>query len=422
MSGGYTAIFGGGQISPALDSYVSYTLSAILQLVWPQETAPNGNLLAQIVEISNASTGAFGVTLPAANMAGVGSAVLVNNLSSFVQVIYSFGGNTIASVAPGAVYFVYLQDNSTTAGTWFAFQYGSAISAPSVGAIAGAGLIAKGSQLAQDIPVVTYTSNYVSQIGDLANLLNAANGCGQITLPLAASCLTYVGSGKGWYVQVRNSSTSTLNLQLSGSDTINGGTAGGNLIFNPGDSAIIVTDGSGFYTIGLGTTQPTFFNFQSFDITGLASPLSVGSAGAPSVNKIVYKITGALTADLHVIVPAYPQTYWVDNETSGAFNLIFQVGTGPSGTSVAVPQGLKLILYSDGANVINAVSGTGIAVPVPLIQGGSGVAATTTAQALGGFGATSQGIAVLQAATPAAAQTAQSVPSTADAFIFGMIL
>src|SRR5580692_9549034 len=154
----YTNIFGGGTISPALDSYNTFTITSAtpIALVWPQETAPNSNLSAQIIEFAAASTIAGGITLPPANMVSVGQFLLFNNLSSFTQTVYNNAGVVVCTVAAGAIFFAYLQNNTTTAGVWLAFQYGAAVSAPSVAAIAGAGLLATGSTLSQDIPVVTY--------------------------------------------------------------------------------------------------------------------------------------------------------------------------------------------------------------------------------------------------------------------------
>jgi hypothetical protein len=101
----YTNIFGGGIISPAIDSYTSYTLTAITQLVWPQETAPNSNLAAQLIEFAAGSTGGYGVILPSAQMVSQGQFLIFNNLSSYTQVVYSYGSaGIVCSVAPGAVY------------------------------------------------------------------------------------------------------------------------------------------------------------------------------------------------------------------------------------------------------------------------------------------------------------------------------
>jgi hypothetical protein len=410
----YTNIFGGGTISPALDSYIRYTLTANQQLVWPQETAPNSNLAAQIIEIGNASTGSFGIILPQANMVSVGQFVLINNLSTFNQAVYAYGGAVIVSaIAPGAVFFLYLQDNTTPAGVWFGFQYGSAISAPSAASLAGAGLIATGTTLSQDIQVSTFTVSPVNlTIANRTQLINWAGGAGTINLPSSAAV------GASFYVQIRNSSTSSITVAPNGSDNINGNVS---QTLQPSDSAFFVTDGAGnWFTIGLGTTQPTFFNYQAISVTGLAVPITLGVTPGTSLNKIAYKFTGVLTANQVVVLPAFAQTYWINNATTGAFTLTFQVAYPvPAGTTQAVPQGIQEILYSDGANVINAVSGSGLSNPVGIGQGGTG--ATTAGTALTNLGGSSTGVAVFTAASAAAAQAALASPSVADTVILAMV-
>jgi hypothetical protein len=417
----YTQVFGGGTVSPALDSYISYTLTSVVSLVWPQETAPNSNLAAQLIEFSAASTGSYGVNLPPANMVSVGQFLIFNNLSSFNQAIFNnLGATIVAAVPPGAIFFLYLQNNSTVAGQWFGFQYGSAISTPSVAAIAGNGLKAFGTQIAQNIPVLNISSNYAitasaTSEGIIATLLNWTGGAGTITLPLAAT------AGSGYYVQVRNNGSSSLTLQTSGTDIINAGTAGGYITFNPGDSAFVVTDGTSWYTIGLGTVQPVFFNFQSINVAGVSSPLILGTTAASSLNKIAYKFTGTPASNpLIVQLPAYAQTYWINNQTPDS--LQFQVAyPTAAGTTQTVPTLTQEILYSDGANIVNAVSGSGLSNPVTLLQGGTGVAATTTGQVLTALGGSSIGVSVFQATSNAVAQAAIASPSTADSLVFSMV-
>lgn len=415
----YTTVFGGGTISPALDSYISYTLTANLALVWPQETAPNSNLAAQIIELGPASTGSFNVTLPPANQVSVGQFLIINNLSSFNQAVFNNAGAVIvAAIAPGAVFFLYLQNNATAAGTWFGFQYGSAISNPSAAALAGAGLLATGSTLSQDIVVSTFNVSPVNiTVNQRAQLINWTGGSGTINLPASS------GVAASFYVQIRNSSASTITVAPNGSDNINGLSS---LTMQPGDSAFFVTDGAGnWYTIGLGTTQPVFFNYQAISVTGLSVPISLGTTAGTSLNKIAYKFTGVLTQNQTVDVPAYAQTYWINNATTGAFTLTFQVptvfpgGLTPAGATVTVAQGIQVILYSDGANIINAVSGSGLSNPVQISQGGTG--ATTAPTALTALGGTSIGTAVFTAVSNAAAQSAIGAASTADAVVFGMI-
>src|SRR5271168_2396683 len=151
----YQNIFTGALVAPALAAYNSITLTAAaLQLQWPLETAPNSNLATPLIDIAAASVASAGLILPPANQVGQGTFIILNNLSAFpIAVFNNSGAVIVASQAPGTVFFYYLQSNATSAGVWFAFQYGAAIAIPSVAAIAGPGLAALGAQLAQSIPV-----------------------------------------------------------------------------------------------------------------------------------------------------------------------------------------------------------------------------------------------------------------------------
>jgi hypothetical protein len=407
-------VFGGGVISPAQVSYLDLVLTAPIVLLWPQETQPNTPLAAQIIDIDVTSTAGFSITLPPANQVSVGQFVVINNKSAFNQAILNASGQiVIAALAPGAIYFIYLTNNSTVSGVWSAFQYGAQASAPSASALAGAGLLATGSTLSQDIVVVSLNSPFSVGVPNRAQLLNWTGGSGTITLPLAAT------AQPSFYIQVRNSGSSILTVATSGSDLINGGPS---IALNPGDSAFIVTDGTAWFTLGLGPVVTANFNFIVINVPAVVVGNIVTLAGT-QLNQIAYRFTGALVANTLVDLPAVKQQYWVDNETTGAFTLTFQVPTAPggptpAGATVAVPQGSRIILYTDGTNVLNASTG-GISIPVAINQGGTG--AITAGNALINLGGTSFGIGVFTAANAAAAQLAIGASSVADAVVFSMV-
>lgn len=89
--------------------------------------------------------------------------------------------------------------------------------------------------------------------------------------------------------------------------------------------------------------------------------LSKSVAGAVDVtlnadearNPIV-EMSGAITANINLIVPATKQRWTVRNGTSGAFTVTFKT---PSGTGVSVPQGKALELYGNGTDILSAVDG-----------------------------------------------------------------
>jgi hypothetical protein len=201
--------------------------------------------------------------------------------------------------------------------------------------------------------------------------------------------------GGDWFVNVRNSGTGDLTLDPSSSELINGATT---LVLSPGDSAIVVTNGAQFWTIGFGQEAVYAFSLLQIDISGTGDyTLSVSE-----LNKTAYIFTGTLTGDRDVIVPTTIQQYWVSNQTSGAYTLGIRTA-GQASPGVTVANAARAILYCDGTDVVDADTAT-IGIPVTILQGGTG--ATTASGARTNLGATSIGNAVFTAANTSAAQVA----------------
>jgi hypothetical protein len=194
---------------------------------------------------------------------------------------------------------------------------------------------------------------------------------------------------------IRNGGTGNLTVDPAGSETINDEST---LTMAPGDSAIIVCNGTEFYTIGFGQEAVYAFSYISIDISG------TGNYTLSSVeqNKTVYNFTGTLTGDRDIIVPSTVQQYWVDNATSGSYTLGIRTSSQGS-PGVTVAQGERAILYCDGSDVVDADTAT-ISLPLAVSQGGTG--ATTASAARVNLGGTSVGIAVFTAASESAAQIA----------------
>ena len=89
--------------------------------------------------------------------------------------------------------------------------------------------------------------------------------------------------------------------------------------------------------------------YISKSVAGSANvTLTTGNADptAESANKVI-ELTGTLTGNIHVFLPAVENYYVIYNNTSGAFTLDIAV-TGHGANSVAVTQGSHTILYSKG--------------------------------------------------------------------------
>ena len=173
---------------------------------------------------------------------------------------------------------------------------------------------------------------------------------------------------------------------------------------------MIISNGTNYYTVGHETnTSVAGFDYTTIDVSGTGNYTLSGV----QLNRISYNLTGTLTGNRSIIVPATVQQYWITNATSGAYTLTVKTA---SGTGIVVPQGYAYILYCDGTNVVvgQTVAGA-LATPVSIANGGTG--ATTASAALVSLGGTSVGTAVFTAVDGAAAQVAIGA-TTVGALVF----
>jgi hypothetical protein len=382
----FTNIFGGSNISPSEISYAEVSLTADTTYDWALETAPSSNLIAGIMDVT-ATAGPWSLTLPSALEASTGQAILFNNVGSETFIIKNNAGVQIAAPVSGSVWQLYLTDNTTAGGTWEAFLYGAQVSAANAASLAGTGLVAIGTLLSLAMPVTFFGTNFSAGIDTRARTLIWNGGAGTLTMSSAGTL------GNNWFFQLRNEGTGALVIDPPGSQTINGSST---LTFQPGDSAIIFTDGNNFYTLGYGQSPVFAFDYTSINVAGSGNYVLSGS----ELNRIAYNFTGVLTGNRTIIVPQTVQQYWVANNTTGPYTLTVKTSIA---SGYAVNQGSRAILYSDGTNVVAADTG-GVAVPISVSDGGTG--ATTAGNALINLGGTATGISIFTAASQAAAQAA----------------
>jgi hypothetical protein len=379
----FTEVFGGTTIYPSGVSYRAIALSANQTLAWPVETATNGNVVAQIMDVTP-SVGSLSIIMPPANEVSVGETTLFFNPGGFTFTVRDNGGNTIVAIAPGLSYQVYLIGNSTVNGTWRSTQYAAGTSSATAGSLVGAGIKAINTTLNQSMNVTTLNSNYAIGDADRSGAFVWTGGAGAFTLPASGTV------GNDWFCQIRNGGTGAVTLTPTGSELINGAS---NLTFNPGDSAIVICDGSSFFTIGFGQSAAFAFDYVSIDLSSpVTSPYTLSGA---NLNRIAYRFGGTLTANMQVLIPATIQQYWISNDTSGSFSLTVKVS---GQTGVVIPQGSRGIYYCNGTDIIDADTAS-FAFPLTVAQGGTG--ATTESGARINLGGTSVGIGVFTAVTAA---------------------
>lgn len=336
MTTSYTDVFTSSNIYASEVSQAALALGANTQLYWPLEAPAGVPVVAKIMDVT--ASGAYSVTMPSADEVSVGETVLFNNLGATTFTVKGAAGATLATIASGTQWQLYLSDNSTAAGVWRVYQFGAGTSTANAGSLAGAGIKAVSTTLNQSQQVVSKSVSYAVLDSDRADLLNWTGGLGTFTLPLAADV------GDDWFFTAKNSGSGALTLSA-----VDGIDAGSSKVLNPGDSCGVVCNGSTFITYGFGQVNEFLFDYTVVDVSGAVNYTLTGS----QLNRIAYEFVGTLTADISVIVPASVQQYWVKNSTTGA-SLSIKTATQPS--PVILAYGVRGIYFCDGAEVVSAVT------------------------------------------------------------------
>jgi len=92
------------------------------------------------------------------------------------------------------------------------------------------------------------------------------------------------------------------------------------------------------------------------------------------VHNAILEFTGALTANIHVFTDAVETKYTVFNNTSGSYSLTF-ANAGHAANGVALKQGAKTLVYSDGSTIADVMGDLGDVTMTSLTSAGN-VAAT----------------------------------------------
>lgn len=334
----FSNVFGGQTLQSNDVAYRAVSLTASITLVWPQFSVSPTDFVAKIMDVT--PTGAFNITMPPANQVSTGDICLVINRGASTIGILRNDGVTITSVATGQVYYLYLTDNSTTAGTWQSFLYGSGSSSLTASSIAGYDTIAIGSTLNVQHPIVTFSANKNIVASDRGSVQTWTSGTGTLTLPLLSSL-----SNAGFYISVSNQGSGILTIAPTGADVIDSVTS---IALQPGDTLMLhAATATNWYTIGRGRNTQFAFTQLTKTVTGGTTTLTQTEA-----SNVIQNYIGALTSNQTVVLPATVQVYYITNSTTGNFTLTFQTPT--PGLTVQSAQGSSQILFCDGVNVTQA--------------------------------------------------------------------
>lgn len=349
--------FGGQNIFPSQLTYQLIELTEDIELQWAMEVAAPGVLVVSDIIDVDADAIDWEIAFPDARNAGPGQSVLINNVGSNQVIITDALGNEIGAVPDGEVWQFYLSDNTTEAGTWETFQFGTGTSSAVAAALAGAGLKAIANTLnVQLTPRGSAVSPLTIDNSDRAKIVQWTGGVGTGTLPDPAVV------GSDWFVLVRNNGTGTWTITPTAGD-IDGAA---NLELSPTGSTIIYTDGTNYFTIGLSTYATSNFDFIAINVAGSGDLVLAGA----QLDRISYRLTGVLTGNRNIIVPSAIQQYWINNSTAGNFTLTVKTAAG---LGILVPQGSAIIVYSDGTDVV-ASDGAPLTGLLPVGRGGTGQA------------------------------------------------
>jgi len=179
-----------------------------------------------------------------------------------------------------------------------------------------------------------------------------------------------------------SSYTSRLKLERQASGE-NSGTWGNlvNYVFNRLDSSI-----KGYQSVSVaGSSNVTLTSNNSTSNTD-------DSSTDDQVHNAILEFTGTLTGDIHVFTDAVETKYTVFNNTSGAYTLTF-APTG--GTGVALKQGAKTLVYTDGTTMIDIMANLGDIAMTSVTSSGN-VSATNVVASAAISGTTITGTANVQ--------------------------
>ena len=335
----YTSPFAGDVVLPTDVSYASYSISADLTLVWPINGNISTNVAARIMDITPSTSG-LSVLMPPANQVSVGQDAFIKNPSAFTLTIKSSTGATLGTLTAGATRYFYLTNNSTVSGTWSNIALGIGTSTPDATTLAGLGLKAIGATLNQASPTSSVTAGYTFTSTDRAQTKVWGGGTGSVTLPVASTI------GDDWFFFFKNNGTGTVTMNAQGANTID---LASSKEFQPNESAMIVSTGSVFVTVGYGVSNQFLFQSITKEVTSGSYTLSTSEASS-----LIQEYVGTLSGSVTINYPPVVAFYIVSNQTTAGGNtLTITTGVG-GGANATVAAGNQATLISDGVNFYNA--------------------------------------------------------------------
>lgn len=348
----YTDAVGGAPIQPSDVAYKPITISVDTQFSWPFANEDSGDVVASVMDVTSTVDNTL-FKMPDATQVSRGQYQFFINVGSGSFIVSDTSGNPIQNIPPGQVFMVYLTDNSTQDGAWTSIAMGIGTSAATASGLAGYGIQAIASRLSQKHNVFIKSIDYNIGLTDRAATIVSDGGVVIFSFDAPATLTD------GWFVLVKNSGTGNLTLTPS-VGTIDGETS---ITLGLLDACFVITDGVGFYTVGLG-------KIVSRVVTRLVIPVTGGNVSVTAIQATydIIEFAGVLVSDLTVKMPVNVNEWNLFNNTTGAFacNVIPVSGTG---TGIGILQGVRSFYICDGTNIVSAIPDASIAVIPPALGG-----------------------------------------------------
>jgi len=257
--GTYTNVFGGFAIQTALQSYLSITLNGNLTLNWGAQFQDTNNVVANIIDVTPTG-GGFNITMPDATQTSVGQTVIFNNLSggNAFSILNNTGG-LITAVAHGNIFYLYLVDNTTVAGTWHLVPFGVGIG----------GVVTSVAAVSATSPALTITGSPITSAGTFT-----------FTLDTDLVALDSLGASTGLAVRTGVGTWSTVTLIAGTNITItNGNGVAGNPTIAVNNNLVLTSLTAGNINLTANTISSTVGNLSVIPFT--AGNLFLGSNATP---------------------------------------------------------------------------------------------------------------------------------------------
>jgi predicted aconitase with swiveling domain len=332
----YTHVLSDTSIPGADPSFGSYEILSDATFMWPYNYFGDGPTISKILELTPSP--GVSITLPSAMEVSKGEAFLIRNIGINDLALKKGDGTSLSTVSAGSVVYLYLTDTSTSGGVWGIVNFGVGTSLADASSLSGYGLTTIGSVLNSALPTEVQSSSWTVDEYDRAKAFIYTGGTGTLTLPVSMVV------GDDFFVMLRNSGTGTLTIDPSSTETIDDQLT---LAINPGESLILICDGSEWYTVGYGRSMLYQFTQLTKDISaGGTITLTAEEAG----NKLL-KFTGSPSSTVIVVVPSVTAVYYIYNSLSTPQMIRVK------SSSVAysdINQGQRAIIFCDGVDVLAA--------------------------------------------------------------------